>query len=120
MLLDDVPSSLALASACWHRLALPSADCRAGDDWTGIGESGSGKGQRFKSFQRGEGELSAIAIGDCDVAHESFLWSEICRCPLQKHTWSAGMLFDGFAQRANVVRTDERVLPGKRRGMAGI
>ena len=79
-----------------------------------------GGGSDFERRQCRKTELPAVAIGDGRVADEAFARAEVAAGALQEQAWRVELCFDRFAERADVVGADQRVLPGERRRMAGI
>ncbi len=90
------------------------------DDRTLIAEAQSRSGQGFQRRKGCECQLAAIAIGYGGIADKADTRSEIAGGALQEQTRRAGVLLDSFAQGADVVGTDGRILPSQRRRMTGI
>lgn len=101
-------------------LMLPRAERGTGDDGAGIDKNRPSGGKGGEGRKSGITEFAAVSIRHGGVANEAFARAEFAAGTLEEEAGSAGVAFDEFTHRADVVGADECVFPCEGGGMAGV
>ena len=116
-----IPTARGGDSIVGQRAVVPGADGGAGDNGAGVFEAACrAAGAVREPTGRGVAQLAAIAIGDRRVADETVPRAELSAGARRNRHARAGDRLDDVARRADVVGTDQRVVPGERRRVAGV